>query len=128
MKKDNIKLLLKNQWFHLIILLCWLTIGIILRSTNLAEKSASSIEIATLGYSLGHSFFELPLDRVITLNQLLSPLQFESTSTPTDVIHQILSEDTHPPLYFVLNNLWFNLFSTERSPYPERNYFSISAE
>ncbi len=113
MKKNNIKLLLKNQWFHLIILLCWLTIGIILRSTNLAEKSASSIEIATLGYSLGHSFFDLPLDRVINLNQLLSPLQFESNSTPTDVIHQLLNEDTHPPLYFVLNHLWFNLFSTD---------------
>ncbi|MGD1809493.1 glycosyltransferase family 39 protein [Dapis sp. BLCC M126] len=113
MKKNNIKLLLKNQWFHLIILLCWLTIGIILRSTNLADKSASSIEIATLGYSLGHSFFDLPLDRVITLDQLLSPLQFESTSTPTDVIHQLLSEDTHPPLYFVINHLWFNLFSTD---------------
>ncbi|MGD1702831.1 glycosyltransferase family 39 protein [Dapis sp. BLCC M229] len=113
MKKNNIKLLFKNQWFHLIILLCWLIIGIILRSTNLAEKSASSIEIATLGYSLGHSFFDLPLDRVITLNQLLSPLQFESTYTPNDVIHQLLSEDTHPPLYFVLNHLWFNLFSTD---------------
>ncbi|NES03969.1 MAG: hypothetical protein F6K22_14685 [Okeania sp. SIO2F4] len=113
MKKNNIKLLLKNQWFHIIILLCWLIIGIILRSTNLADKSASSTEIATLGYSLGHSFFDLPLDRVITLNQLLSPLQFELTSTPTDVIHQLLSEDTHPPVYFVINHLWFNLFSTD---------------
>ncbi|NEQ35464.1 MAG: hypothetical protein F6K40_03765 [Okeania sp. SIO3I5] len=113
MKNNDIKLLLKNQWFHLIILLCWLIIGIILRSTNLDAKSPSSIEIATLGYSLGHSFFDLPLDRVITLNQLLSPLQFDSTSTPTDVIHQLLSEDTHPPLYFVINHLWFNLFSTD---------------
>ena len=113
MQKNNIKLLLKNQWFHLIISLCWLTIGIILRTTNLADKSASSIEIATLGYSLGHSFFDLPLDQIITLNQLLSPLQFESTSTATDVIHQLLREDTHPPLYFVLNHLWFNLFSTD---------------
>jgi len=113
MKKNDIKLLFKNQWFHLIILLCWLIIGIILRSTNLDAKSPSSIEIATLGYSLGHSFFDLPLERVITLNQLLSPLQFESTSTATDVIHQLLSEDTHPPLYFVINHLWFNLFSTD---------------
>ncbi|MDE5098791.1 MAG: glycosyltransferase family 39 protein, partial [Trichodesmium sp. St16_bin4-tuft] len=113
MKENNIKLLLKNQWFHLIILLFWLTVGIMIRITNLAAKPASSIEIATLGYSLGHSFFDLPLDQIITLNELLSPLKFESTSTATDVVDQLLREDTHPPLYFVLNHLWLKLFSTD---------------
>ncbi|NER05986.1 MAG: hypothetical protein F6K17_27050 [Okeania sp. SIO3C4] len=98
---------------HLILLFSWIFLGITLRWTNLADKSASSIEIATLGYSLGHSFFDLPLDRVISLDQLLSPLQFESTSTPTHVIHHLLGEDNHPPLYFVLNHLWFKLFSTD---------------
>ena len=102
-----------QKWLHLILLCSWILLGIALRWTNLAEKSASSIEIATLGYSLGHSFFDLPLDRVISLNQLLSPLEFESTSTPTDVIHHLLGEDNHPPLYFVLNHLWFNLLSTD---------------
>ncbi|NEO56496.1 MAG: hypothetical protein F6K54_27505 [Okeania sp. SIO3B5] len=102
-----------QKWLHLILLCSWILLGITLRWTNLADKSASSIEIATLGYSLGHSFFDLPLDRVISLDQLLSPLKFESTSTPTDVIHHLLGEDNHPPLYFVLNHLWFKLFSTD---------------
>ncbi|NEP83722.1 MAG: hypothetical protein F6K39_39705 [Okeania sp. SIO3B3] len=102
-----------QRWLHLILLFSWIFLGITLRWTNLADKSASSIEIATLGYSLGHSFFDLPLDRVISLDQLLSPLQFESTSTPTHVIHHLLGEDNHPPLYFVLNHLWFKLFSTD---------------
>ncbi|NEQ76170.1 MAG: glycosyltransferase [Okeania sp. SIO2C9] len=102
-----------QRWLHLILLCSWILLGITLRGTNLADKSASSIEIATLGYSLGNSFFDLPLDRVISLDQLLSPLQFESTSTPTDVIHHLLGEDNHPPLYFVLNHLWFKLFSTD---------------
>ena len=113
MKENNIKLLLKNQWFHLIILLFWLTVGIMIRITNLAAKPASSIEIATLGYSLGHSFFDLPLDQIITLNELLSPLKFESTSTAIDVVDQLLREDTHPPVYFVLSHLWLKLFSTD---------------
>ena len=101
-----------QRWLHLILLCSSILLGIGLRWTNLGDKSASSIEIATLGYSLGHSFFDLPLDQVISLNQLLSPLQFELTSTPADVIYHLLGEDNHPPLYFVLNHLWFNLFST----------------
>ncbi|MGK7923365.1 MAG: glycosyltransferase family 39 protein [Trichodesmium sp.] len=102
-----------QNYLHLILLSCWILLGIALRWTNLGDKSASSIEIATLGYSLGHSFFDLPLDQIISLDQLLSPLQFESNSTPADVIYHLLGEDTHPPLYFIINNFWFHLFSTD---------------
>ncbi|MGB3507761.1 MAG: glycosyltransferase family 39 protein [Microcoleaceae cyanobacterium] len=98
---------------HLILLACWIILGIALRWTNLADKSASSTEIATLGYSLGHRFFDLPLDQVINLNQLLSPLQLDSTSTPNDVMYNLLSEDNHPPFYFVLNHWWLHLFGTD---------------
>lgn len=98
---------------HLILLACWIILGIALRWINLADKSASSTEIATLGYSLGYRFFDLPLDRVISLNQLLSPLQLESSSTPNDVMYNLLSEDNHPPFYFVLNHWWLHLFGTD---------------
>ncbi len=100
-------------WFHLGILMVWVILGWALRFANLGAKSPSSIEIATLGYSLGHSFFDIPLDQVITLKQLLLPLQFEAATNPGDVINYLMSESTHPPLYFLLTHFWLKFFSHE---------------
>ncbi|MEM7592369.1 MAG: hypothetical protein AAF383_12745, partial [Cyanobacteria bacterium P01_A01_bin.83] len=52
---------------NLLLLLLWVILGVILRWTNLALKPASSIEIATIGYSLGHGFNQIPLDQLISL-------------------------------------------------------------
>ncbi len=100
-------------WCHLGILMVWVILGLVLRFANLGAKSPSSIEIATLGYSLGHSFFDIPLEQVITLKQLLLPLQFEAATNPGDVINYLMSESTHPPLYFLLTHFWLKIFSHE---------------
>ena len=99
-----------GDWLHLLLLLGWLAIGFALRFTNLAVKPASSIEIATLGFSLGHGFSQIPLDRVISASTLLSPLMFEGTVSSADVIHNLMNESTHPPLYFWLTFWWTKLF------------------
>lgn len=99
-----------NKWLHILLLLSWLAIGISLRFTNLEGKSPSSIEISTLGFSLGHGFLQVPLDRVISLDRLLLPLRFDATTTPSDVMQHLMNESNHPPLYFVLTHLWLKLF------------------
>ena len=100
----------KNNQLHLLLLLGWLVIGVALRFTNLDLKPASSIEIATLGFSLGHGFSQIPLDQVISASTLLSPLRFDSSVSSADVIGNLMRESTHPPLYFWLTFWWTKLF------------------
>ncbi len=94
------------------LLVGWLVLGMALRFTNLAAKPASSIEIATMGFSLGHGFSQIPLDRVIDGSTLLSPLRFNSNISPADVLQRLMTESTHPPLYFWLTFWWTKLFTS----------------
>ncbi|MDJ0597132.1 MAG: hypothetical protein QNJ72_45455 [Pleurocapsa sp. MO_226.B13] len=98
-----------SRW-DLLYLLGWFVVGIILRFTNLADKSASSIEIATLGFSLGHGFSQIPLNQIIPASTLLSPLKLDTTVNSADVVTRLLNESTHPPLYFWLTHWWIELF------------------
>jgi uncharacterized membrane protein len=102
-----------NRWFHPILLLFWVGVGILLRVINLGDKSASSIEISTLVFSLGHGLKTIPLDQVISADILLSPLRFQSTTQPSDVVYHLFTESNHPPLYFIINHFWMKLFSTQ---------------
>ncbi|BAU63802.1 hypothetical protein STA3757_11700 [Stanieria sp. NIES-3757] len=102
---------MKKSSIHLLLLLGWIVLGTALRFTNLESKPPWSDEWATLVFSLGNSFQTVPLDRVINLDTLLSPLQLSFTQQTQDVINHLLTESTHPPFYFVINHWWLKLFS-----------------
>ncbi|MHC5828173.1 MAG: glycosyltransferase family 39 protein, partial [Nostoc sp.] len=44
---------------------------------------------------------------------LLSPLRLNPAASVGDVIHNLVTQDTHPPLYFVLAYQWMKLFKSE---------------
>lgn len=94
----------------LLLLLLWFLLGLTIRLTNLDLKPASSIEIATIGYSLGHGFAAIPLDRVISADTLLAPLRWDSALGYADVFERLMAESTHPPLYFWLTHWWLDLW------------------
>jgi len=101
--------LLQNRWLHALLLLMWLIIGTGLRFTHLASKPPWNDEFATLVFSLGNSFHPVRLDQAIALDTLLMPLQPHPDASITTVIHHLMTESTHPPVYFVLTHLWMKL-------------------
>ena len=102
----------KKLLLHILLLLAWIIVGAILRISNLDFKPPWSDEWATLVFSLGNSFRTIPLDKIISLDTLLSPLQLKSNTTTQDVINNLLTESTHPPLYFILTHWWLNLLGS----------------
>ncbi|WP_442941608.1 glycosyltransferase family 39 protein [Nostoc sp.] len=104
---------LPPSWVHLLPILMWLIVGISLRLVNLTAKPPWTDEFATLVFSLGNTFLSVPLDRAIAPDILLQPLQLNLAATIGDVIHNLATQDNHPPLYFVLAYLWMKLFPSD---------------
>jgi uncharacterized membrane protein len=102
---------------HLVLLLLWIVLGAGLRFTLLDSKPPWNDELATLVFSLGNSLRSLPLNQPIALTTLLAPLQPNPANTIGDVIHRLMTESTHPPVYFVLTHLWLKLFPTDAGLY-----------
>ena len=104
-----------NQQKHstvisLLLLLIWVGLGLAIRLFNLELKPPASIEIATLGYSLGHGFKQIPLDQVVDLDTLLAPLRLDTAIGYSEVLRRLMEESTHPPLYFWLTRWWADLW------------------
>ncbi|MEH1859352.1 MAG: glycosyltransferase [Nostoc sp.] len=91
----------------------WLIVGISLRLVNLTAKPPWTDEFATLVFSLGNTFLSVPLDQAIAPDILLQPLQPNPAASIGDVIHNLATQDSHPPLYFVLAYLWMKLFPSD---------------
>jgi uncharacterized membrane protein len=104
---------LPPSWLHPLLNLMWLLIGISLRLANLTAKPPWTDEFSTLVFSLGNTFLSVPLDQAIAPDILLQPLQPNPVASIGDVVHNLVTQDTHPPLYFVLAYLWMKLFPSD---------------
>jgi uncharacterized membrane protein len=87
-----------------------MALAALVRFAYLSSKPPWTDEFSTLVFSLGHSFRTVPLDQVISSEGLLSPLRLEPEGTPQDVVRYLMSESTHPPVYFLLSHFWLKLF------------------
>jgi uncharacterized membrane protein len=100
----------QHKW---LLLMLWIVIGAGLRLINLDAKLPWTDEFATLVLSLGNSFKSIPLDRIVSFQNLVSILIPHPTATASDVVQGVFTEDHHPPTYFALAHLWMKLFPTD---------------
>lgn len=95
---------------HFWLLLLWMVVGTCLRFIHLGSFPPWTDESATVVFSLGNSFYNVPLNQFISLQTLVEPLQINASAGINHVSDLLLTESTHPPLYFVLTHLWLKLF------------------
>lgn len=95
------------------LLLLWMLLGAGLRLAGLDAKPPWVEEFNTIVWSLGNSFESVPLDRVISFQDLLAPLIPHHHATIGDTIRHVVSEERQPPLYFAVAHLWMQLFPTD---------------
>jgi uncharacterized membrane protein len=106
-----------KRYLHVLLLLVWTCVGLILRLTNLTAKPLWTDEFSTIVFSLGNSFLNVPLDEVLSLSQLLEPLQPQAQASLQSVLENLFSESNHPPLFFMLAHLWLKLFPVTAEGY-----------
>ena len=97
--------------------LAWFVLGFGIRLIGLGTLPPWTDECATLAFSLGNSFLEVPLNQLIPPEQLLDPLQPTPGAGLGEVWQHLMQESTHPPLYFFLTHLWLQPVR-EASPEP----------
>ncbi|WP_146131676.1 glycosyltransferase family 39 protein [Merismopedia glauca] len=98
--------ILQPHWW----LILWVVIGASCRFWNLTAKPVWIDEFATMVFSLGHRFTQVPINRVISLDELIAPLKIAPVASSWDVAQVVVTDDLHPPIYFVLANWWLHLF------------------
>lgn len=91
-------------------LLLLFAVALLIRFTHLAAKPAWMDEVSTVIFSLGNSSRMIPLNDIISLDEILRPLQVTPGSTAADAVTNLLAEDNHPPAYFALAHGWMSLF------------------
>ncbi len=107
----NVFAKLPHSVLSLLLLAFWTVIGLAFRVIDLAALPPWTDECATIAFSAGRGFLDVPTDRLITTAELTAPLWFDPSSSARDVWHFLRTESTHPPLYFLLAHYWMRLWS-----------------
>ncbi|MBE9029097.1 hypothetical protein IQ266_04890 [filamentous cyanobacterium LEGE 11480] len=92
-------------------LLFWMGLATYLYGSTLTLKPLWSDEFATIVFSLGRSFQAIPINQILDSSDLLAPLQTAPSTSWATVLHRLLTEDTHPPVFFWLNYEWIHVGS-----------------
>lgn len=100
----------KWQSGHFWAVLGAIALGSMLRLAQLDSKPLWTDEILTALFSLGRHAGDLPLDVVFSAEALKLPFSLHSATCP-QIAQTVVTESTHPPLFFCLMHSWLGWVS-----------------
>ena len=111
LKNGSVKIAIgamNRQVQHILLLLSILLLGTGLRFWALGAKPLWHDELYTALYSLGKSPSDIPMAMVYPVTQLRSLLTLDPTRTWLDVVEGLITQSSHPPLFFLIMHGWLS--------------------
>jgi uncharacterized membrane protein len=101
-----------KTFLHALILLAAILTGAILRFWNLDAKPLWMDEVITALFSFGQNYYDVPLEKVVSLNAIEQVFTFRADSTCADIAQTISVQSVHPPLFFCWLHNWLSLLQS----------------
>ncbi|WP_421658601.1 glycosyltransferase family 39 protein [Leptothermofonsia sp. ETS-13] len=96
---------MKVSRHHLLLVLILLG-GAALRFWHLDSKPVWADEVLTALFSLGRSFDDVPLDRVVPVSELEHIFTLNPATSCSQIVQTVSTQSVHPPLFFCWMHSW----------------------
>ena len=87
-------------------------VGIWLRFWHLDLKPLWLDEVITALISLGRNYNDVPLQQLLPIETVRQIFTLNQAATCPQIAHNLVTQSTHPPLFFCLMNKWVTAFGT----------------
>lgn len=93
---------------HFLALIGILLLGAFLRFWNLDLKPLWLDEVITALFSLGHSYYDIPLNQTFPVSALEQVFTLKPETTCAQIMQTVSTQSVHPPLFFCWLHNWLN--------------------
>ncbi len=97
--------------YHYLGLTLVMLVGIGLRFCNLDLKPLWLDEVITALMSLGRNYHDVPLEELLSIETVRQIFTLNGATNCPQIAHNLVTQSTHPPLFFCLINAWLRIFS-----------------
>ncbi|HBE33680.1 MAG TPA: hypothetical protein DDW76_21825 [Cyanobacteria bacterium UBA11369] len=114
--------------YHYLGLALAILVGIGLRFWNLDFKPLWLDEVITALMSLGRNYNDVPLEELLSIETVRQILTLNGAATCPQIAHNLVTQSTHPPLFFCLMNAWLRASLTILSVNAPLQYETLGSD
>lgn len=106
--------------YHYVGLALVIVVGMALRFCNLDLKPLWLDEVITALMSLGRNYHDVPLEELLPIETVRQIFTLNTAASCPQIAHNLVTQSTHPPLFFCLMNAWLKAGLTIFSAFGNR--------